>query len=116
MRNHDRDERAVIPIAPEERIPVMASPIPIAAGTRTGLKMMNTGVATARPISEPTNVRPERSRRVPPTGRRDTTARILEADGPCCSPRSAMVGLYVNGVKWVLVRGSDGVLLRGREI
>ena len=67
----------------------------MAAGTRTGLKMKKRGVATARPMSEPTNVRPERSSRVPPTGRKATTARVFEADGPLCSPRSSMV-------KWVL--------------
>lgn len=68
-----------------------ARPIPIAAGTRTGLKRRKSGVATARPTIDPTNVRPDRSSRVPPRGRRAMTARILEADGPFCSSRSAMV-------------------------
>ena len=42
----------------------------MASGTRTGLKMRKSGVATARPIIDPMKLRPERRSRVPPTGRR----------------------------------------------
>lgn len=56
----------------------------MAAGTRTGLKMMKSGVDTASPMTLQRSVRPESASSVPPTGRRARTARTLVVDGPLC--------------------------------
>lgn len=62
----DMEARAVSPKAPEVRNPVTTRPRTMAAGTRTGLKRMNSGAATASPIRVPMNVIPAIARRVPP--------------------------------------------------
>ncbi len=72
----------MIPKAPEVKNPVTAKPMTSAAGTRTGLKITNSGVETARPMSVPTNDTPARKRRKAPMGMRVTTARIFEVEGP----------------------------------
>ncbi|ESR53132.1 hypothetical protein CICLE_v10022650mg [Citrus x clementina] len=77
----EKEESAVIPKAPEVKKPAMAKPVTRAAGTKTGLQMIKSGVARARQVRVPANVRPERRRRVPPTGRRVTTARSCDLDG-----------------------------------
>uniref|UniRef100_A0A0A0KR35 Uncharacterized protein n=1 Tax=Cucumis sativus TaxID=3659 RepID=A0A0A0KR35_CUCSA len=79
---HDSDDNAVSPNTPDVKNAAMARHIANAAGTITGLKRRNTGVDTARPKSVAARVRPERPRRVPPTGTRVTTAMIFEAEGP----------------------------------
>lgn len=76
----------VSPKRPEVKNPVRTSPETMAAGTRTGLQMRKIGVATARPRREAARVRPERPRRLPPTGRRVATAMILPLDGPPAPP------------------------------
>lgn len=50
-------------------------------GTRMGLKMMNKGVAKARPMRVPVRVMSVRRRRNPPTGRPATTARTWDSGG-----------------------------------
>ena len=65
--------------------PVAASPTTAAAGTRTGLNMRNSTVATARPTMVAAKMRPERRRRVPPVGRSVMSAIIWEFERP---PRS----------------------------
>ena len=82
MTIHDSDDSAVIPKAPEVRNPVTASPSTRAAGTRIGLKITKSGVATVRPMRVPARVRPEMTKRMPPTGKRVITARICEVEGP----------------------------------
>lgn len=82
MRIQERDESPVTPKAPEVKKPATARPTVRVAGTRTGLKRRKTGVATASPIKVPARVMPARQRRVPPTGRRVTIARICVAEGP----------------------------------
>jgi hypothetical protein len=54
--------------APYVKNPSTPSPMTRAAGTKTGLKITKSGVATASPISVPTRMRPARKRRVSPTG------------------------------------------------
>lgn len=70
------------PKAPEVANPVTARAKVRAAGTKTGLKMTKSGVATARPMRVPVRMRPARQRRAPPTGKRVTTARTWEVEGP----------------------------------
>ncbi|KAG1366260.1 hypothetical protein COCNU_13G000500 [Cocos nucifera] len=79
---HDNATSAVIPNAPDATNPVTASPIAIAAGTSTGLKSTNSGVAMASPMTVPVRAMPEKARRMPPMGRRVTTTRTWETEGP----------------------------------
>ncbi|KAL8112087.1 hypothetical protein AgCh_019694 [Apium graveolens] len=69
------DENPVSPKALNPRNPERAS------GTKTGLKMIKSSVATARPIRVPIRVIPAKKSRVPLTGRRVTTARTWEVEG-----------------------------------
>lgn len=78
------DESPVNPKAPELKNPVTARPTTTAAGTRTGLKTINSGVVTASPMTLPMSVKPASASSVPPTGRRTRIARTLVADGPLC--------------------------------
>jgi hypothetical protein len=72
----------VTPKAPDVKNPSTPSPMTRAAGTKAGLKITKSGVATASPISVPTRVRPARKRRVPPTGNKVTTAKTWEVEAP----------------------------------
>ena len=54
----------------------------MAAGTKTGLKITNSGVITARPSALPAKARPATSSRKQARGSRAMTARIWEVDGP----------------------------------
>lgn len=71
---HDNEVKPVNPKAPEVKKPVIASPIAIAAGTITGLNIINRGVVTRSPIKEPARVKPASASKVPATGRSVTTA------------------------------------------
>ena len=82
MTIQESEDSAVIPKAPEVRNPVIASARTRAAGTRIGLKITKSGVATVRPMRVPARVRPERTKRMPPTGKRVITARTCEVEGP----------------------------------
>ena len=82
MAIHENEENAVTPKAPDVRNPSTPNPMTRAEGTKTGLKTTKSGVATASPISVPTRLRPERKRRVPPTGNKVTAARTWEVEGP----------------------------------
>ncbi|KAI3673535.1 hypothetical protein L6452_39658 [Arctium lappa] len=72
------DDKAVIPIAPDVRTPVTASPMASNAGTRTGLKMTKSGVAMVSPMTVAVSVIAEKTRRNPPIGKRVTTAMTFE--------------------------------------
>ncbi|KAL0356194.1 UNVERIFIED_CONTAM: hypothetical protein Sradi_4066300 [Sesamum radiatum] len=58
-----------MPKAPEVKKPVTARAMVRAAGTKMGLKMTRSGVATARPMMVPVRMRPARQRRTAPRGR-----------------------------------------------
>ena len=79
---NDSDDSPVTPKAPDVTKETTASPMAMAAGTKTGLKIRNRGVITARPSALPAKVRPARSSRKPARGRRAMTARTWEVDGP----------------------------------
>lgn len=71
-----------MPNAPEVKNPQTAAARVRAAGTMTGLKMMNTGMAKARPIRVPVRMRPARKRKNPPIGTPVTIAKIWDLEGP----------------------------------
>uniref|UniRef100_A0A8R7U458 Uncharacterized protein n=1 Tax=Triticum urartu TaxID=4572 RepID=A0A8R7U458_TRIUA len=72
-----------------------------AAGTSTGLKSRNTGVATASPTTVPASASPDSTSSSPPSGNSVATVSACDADGafswsmpficspiwrPCCCP------------------------------
>ncbi|KAJ7945829.1 hypothetical protein O6P43_030838 [Quillaja saponaria] len=68
------------------------------AGIKTGLKITKSGAVMARLTSVPVRVRPARSKRKAPTGKRVTTARTCEEEGPFSLP-----GSHGNAVNALLV-------------
>ncbi|KAL0450696.1 UNVERIFIED_CONTAM: hypothetical protein Slati_1626000 [Sesamum latifolium] len=82
IQNQESDESPVSPKAPDVKNAVTAPAISMAAGTRTGLKITKTGVATASPMRVPTSVIPARQSSVPLMGRRVIMARIWVVEGP----------------------------------
>lgn len=78
----EREDKAVIPNAPDVRNPATANAMVRAAGTRTGLQITKSGVVRVKPISVPVRVSPERTRKKPPIGTPATTARICCLEGP----------------------------------